>query len=61
METLISLMAGLECLKDKTQNISQIILTKPIVEITSQRGLGSLPGDINEKTLAYVSFKIQFL
>lgn len=52
-KTLISLMAGLECLKDKSMNIGQIILTKPIVEITSQRGLGALPGDINEKTLAY--------
>ena len=51
--TLISLMAGLDCLKDKTHNIGQIILTKPIVEISSQRGLGALPGDINEKTLAY--------
>lgn len=52
-KTLISLMAGLECLKDKSLNIGQIVLTKPIVEITSQKGLGALPGDINEKTLAY--------
>jgi phosphate starvation-inducible protein PhoH and related proteins len=52
-KTLISLMAALDCLKDKTKNIGQIILTKPIVEITSQKGLGALPGDINEKTLAY--------
>ena len=52
-KTLISLMAGLECLKDKDKNIGQIVLTKPIVEITSQKGLGALPGDINEKTLAY--------
>lgn len=52
-KTLISLMAGLDCLKNKEMNIGQIILTKPIVEITSQRGLGALPGDINEKTLAY--------
>jgi phosphate starvation-inducible PhoH-like protein len=52
-KTLISLMAGLECLKTKDMNIGQIILTKPIVEITSQKGLGALPGDINEKTLAY--------
>lgn len=52
-KTFISLMAGLECLKDKERNIGQIILTKPIVEITSQKGLGALPGDINEKTLAY--------
>jgi phosphate starvation-inducible PhoH-like protein len=52
-KTLISLMAGLECLKTQELNIGQIILTKPIVEITSQKGLGALPGDINEKTLAY--------
>jgi len=52
-KTLVSLMAGLECLKDKDKNIGQIVLTKPIVEITSQKGLGALPGDINEKTLAY--------
>lgn len=52
-KTLISLMAALECLKDKEKNIGQIVLTKPIVEITSQKGLGALPGDINEKTLAY--------
>jgi phosphate starvation-inducible PhoH-like protein len=52
-KTLISLMAGLDCLKDKSMNIGQIVLTKPIVEITSQKGLGALPGDINEKTLAY--------
>lgn len=52
-KTLISLMVGLDCLKNKEMNIGQIILTKPIVEITSQRGLGALPGDINEKTLAY--------
>lgn len=52
-KTIISLMAGLECLKNKDINVNQIVLTKPIVEITSQKGLGALPGDINEKTLAY--------
>jgi len=52
-KTLVSLMAALECLKDPNINIGQIILTKPIVEITSNRGLGALPGDINEKTLSY--------
>lgn len=53
-KTIVSLMAGLECIKNKDININQIMLTKPIVEITSQRnGIGSLPGDINEKTLAY--------
>lgn len=52
-KTLISLMTALDCLKDTSKNIGQIVLTKPIVEITSQKGLGALPGDINEKTLAY--------
>ena len=52
-KTLISLLTALECIKDPTVNIDQIVLTKPIVEITSSRGLGALPGDINEKTLSY--------
>ena len=53
-KTLVALMAGLECIKSKEINISQIILTKQIVEITSQKnGLGSLPGDIDSKTLPY--------
>lgn len=53
-KTLVALMAALECIKNKDINISQIILTKPIVEITSQKnGLGSLPGDIDSKTLPY--------
>ena len=46
-------MAALECLKDRNANIAQIILTKPIVEITSQRGLGALPGELDEKTSPY--------
>lgn len=50
-KTLIALMAGLECLKNGSVN--QIVLTKPIVEITSSKGLGALPGDLNEKTLSY--------
>jgi|LauGreDrversion4_2_1035121.scaffolds.fasta_scaffold640944_1 phosphate starvation-inducible PhoH-like protein len=52
-KTLISLLTALECIKDSSINIDQIVLTKPIVEITSTRGLGALPGDINEKTLSY--------
>jgi phosphate starvation-inducible PhoH-like protein len=52
-KTLVALMAGLECVKDKTINLDQIILTKPIVEITSSRSIGALPGDLNEKTLSY--------
>jgi phosphate starvation-inducible PhoH-like protein len=52
-KTLISLLTALECIKNDNININQIVLTKPIVEITSSRGLGALPGDINEKTLSY--------
>lgn len=52
-KTIVALFAALECLKRPDINIDQIVLTKPIVEITTQRGIGSLPGDINEKTLAY--------
>ena len=50
-KTLISLMAALDCLKDKSKNIGQIILTKPIVEIG--KSVGALPGDLTEKTLQY--------
>jgi phosphate starvation-inducible PhoH-like protein len=50
-KTLISLMAALDCLKDKSRNIGQIVLTKPIVEIG--KSLGAMPGDLNEKTLQY--------
>lgn len=53
-KTLISLFAGLSYIQNaRNSNIAQIVLTKPIVEITSNKGLGALPGDINEKTLAY--------
>lgn len=52
-KTLISLLTALRCIKEPKVNIEQIVLTKPIVEITSSKGLGALPGDINEKTLSY--------
>jgi phosphate starvation-inducible PhoH-like protein len=52
-KTLISLFTALKCIKDSNVNIDQLVLTKPIVEITSSRGLGALPGDITEKTLSY--------
>jgi len=52
-KTLVSLMAALECVKNKSINISQIVLTKPIVEITTNKGLGALPGDLDSKTLPY--------
>ncbi len=52
-KTMIALYSALECLKNDKVNIDQIVLTKPIVEITSSRSIGALPGDINEKTLSY--------
>ena len=53
-KTLVSLMAGLECVKNPNINITQIVLVKPIVEITSQRnGIGSLPGGLEDKTSLY--------
>jgi phosphate starvation-inducible PhoH-like protein len=52
-KTLVALMAALECVKNKNINISQIVLTKPIVEITTNKGLGALPGDLDSKTLPY--------
>lgn len=50
-KTLVSLMAGLDCLKDPARNIGQIVLTKPVVEIG--KSLGAMPGDLTEKTLSY--------
>ncbi len=50
-KTLIALMAALNCVKDKKKPIDQIILTKPVIEVS--RSLGALPGDLTEKTLCY--------
>lgn len=52
-KTIIALYAALETIKNPDFNINQIILTKPIVEITSSKGLGALPGDLKEKTDLY--------
>jgi phosphate starvation-inducible PhoH-like protein len=53
-KTFVALLTALECIKNSNINIDQLVLTKPIVEITSSRsGIGALPGDINEKTLSY--------
>ena len=54
-KTFVALMAALEMIKNPDFNINQIVLTKPIVEITSNKGLGALPGDLNEKTSVYFS------
>jgi len=52
-KTYIALMAALECLRDKSKNVANIILTKPIVEVA--KSIGLLPGDIAEKTFSYYS------
>ena len=52
-KTLVALMAGLECIKNPNIDISQIVMVKPIVEITSQRGLGAMPGDLDSKVYMY--------
>ena len=41
-KTYIALMAALECLKDKSKNVGNIILTKPIIEVA--KSIGLLPG-----------------
>ena len=43
-KTYISLYAALETIKNPDFNINQIVLTKPVVEITTSKGLGALPG-----------------
>ena len=50
-KTFIALMAALECLKDKSKNFANIILTKPIVEVS--KSIGLLPGEVSEKTFNY--------
>lgn len=52
-KTYVALYAALDILKNEAYNIDQLILTKPIVEITNSRGLGALPGDVGEKTNVY--------
>ena len=54
-KTLISLVSALALIKMPEYNINKIVLIKPIVEITSNKGLGALPGDLNEKINSYFS------
>lgn len=54
-KTMLALYAALETIRNPDFRINQIILTKPIVEITSNKGLGALPGDLDEKTNVYFS------
>lgn len=59
-KSYISLMASLECLKNKKDfNIEKIILTKPIIEASA--GMGFLPGTVEEKIAPYMqSFRSNF-
>lgn len=50
-KTLIAMMAALDCIRDEKIPIDKIILTKPVIEIG--KSIGSLPGDLSEKTLCY--------
>lgn len=52
-KTFIALLAALELIRNPKYNINNIILTKPIVEISSSKGLGHLPGTVDEKTSVY--------
>lgn len=54
-KTIIALLSALAIIKNPKFSINQIVLTKPIVEISSNKGLGALPGTIKEKTDAYFS------
>ena len=52
-KTFVALLAGLELIKDLDKNIGQMTIVKPLVEITTTKGIGALPGDLGEKTLNY--------
>lgn len=43
-KTFVALVAALASIKRPEYNINKIVLVKPIVEITSNKGLGALPG-----------------
>jgi len=50
-KTIISMMAALNCLTDKSYNISKILISKLIVP--AGRDIGFLKGDLEEKTAPY--------
>lgn len=52
-KTICALAAAINIVKDTSFNIDQIFLTKPIVEITSGKGLGHLPGEVSDKTAVH--------
>lgn len=52
-KTMLSLVSALALLKSPEYNINKIVLVKPIVEITSNKGLGALPGPLDEKINSY--------
>lgn len=50
-KTLITLMAAIECLKNQELKINKILLSKPIVEASTN--MGFLPGTVSEKIFQY--------
>jgi phosphate starvation-inducible PhoH-like protein len=59
-KTFVSLMASLECLKNKQDfNIDKVIITKPLVEASNN--MGHLPGTLADKISPYMhSFRSNF-
>ncbi len=54
-KTFLALVAALASIKMPKYNINKIVLIKPIVEITTNKGLGALPGELDEKIAVYFS------
>jgi phosphate starvation-inducible PhoH-like protein len=53
-KSLIGIKTGLEILKNPEEyNISSIMFTKPIVQVSNDRIIGALPGDLMEKISKY--------
>ena len=56
-KTIVALAAALEIIQDSNFKIDQLVLSKPVVEATSGKGLGFLPGDAKEKSeIHYMHF-----
>lgn len=51
-KTYVSLKVGLELLKSKKENIGELLLTTPIIEV-SPKSIGALPGDLDMKVNHY--------
>lgn len=53
-KTFVALKTGLELLKDDRVEIGDILLTTPIIEVSS-KSIGALPGDLDSKINNYFS------